>query len=50
MSKWRPNKSGCTYVIPDIHGLFDSLSLILNRILPLRKKDKIMVKVKRPKG
>lgn len=36
MSKWRPNPTGCIYVIPDIHGQANELKLILNRILPLR--------------
>jgi len=36
MSKYRPSDS-CVYVIPDIHGMYDELELILNRILPLRK-------------
>lgn len=42
MSKWRPRKEGCLFVIPDIHGEINSLQLILNRITPLRKKDKII--------
>lgn len=42
MSKWRPRKEGCLYVIPDIHGANSLLELILKRILPLRKKDKIV--------
>ena len=36
MSKLRPAES-CVYVIGDIHGMYDQLKLILNRILPLRK-------------
>jgi len=36
MSMWRPTEPGCLYVIPDIHGMYDQLQLILNRILPLR--------------
>ncbi len=36
MSKWRP-VDNCVYVIPDIHGMYEELELILNRILPLRK-------------
>lgn len=36
MSKWRPSDS-CLYVIPDIHGMYDELDLILKRILPLRR-------------
>lgn len=52
MSKFRPigrdkknihNKSiGCIYVISDIHGLYRSLRLILDRILPLRSEDKLI--------
>ena len=38
MSKWRPSNHNI-YVIPDIHGQLDSLTLILDRILPLKKKD-----------
>lgn len=45
MSKWRPSKN-CLYVIPDIHGKYNQLKLILNRILPLRNtggsQDKIV--------
>ena len=41
MSKWRPQKD-CLFVIPDIHGNYKELKLILNRILPLRKQDKIV--------
>jgi hypothetical protein len=41
MSKWRPGKE-CVYVIPDIHGRYDELSLILKRVLPLRKNDKLI--------
>lgn len=36
MSKFRPADS-CIYVIPDIHGMYNQLELILRRILPLRK-------------
>jgi serine/threonine protein phosphatase 1 len=36
MSKWRP-VDNCLYVIPDIHGMYNQLSLMLSRILPLRK-------------
>ena len=43
MSKWRPTKSGNIYVIPDIHGEVNMLNSIFNRILPLRKKDKIIL-------
>lgn len=44
MSKWRPRSlhNGCLYVIPDIHGAHNLLQLILKRITPLRKKDKIV--------
>lgn len=42
MSKWRPTKDGCLYVIPDIHGRYHELELILKRILPLRKRDKLI--------
>jgi serine/threonine protein phosphatase 1 len=35
MSKWRPSEQ-CLYVIPDIHGQYYQLELILSRILPLR--------------
>ena len=37
MSKWRPVETGCIYCIGDIHGQYEQLKLILNRILPLRK-------------
>lgn len=39
MSKWRPVKQNCLYVIPDIHGALDPLQKICDRILPLRKSD-----------
>jgi serine/threonine protein phosphatase 1 len=39
MSKWRPTDLDCLYVIPDVHGMYDQLQLILRRILPLRKSD-----------
>ena len=39
MGKWRPSELNCLYVIPDIHGMYDQLNLILKRILPLRKSD-----------
>lgn len=39
MSKWRPSPLNCYYVIPDIHGCFEALSVILERIIPLRKSD-----------
>lgn len=42
MSKWRPRKEGNIYVIPDVHGANSLLELILKRITPLRKKDKIV--------
>lgn len=35
MSKFRPTNN-CCYIIPDIHGQYKQLKLILNRILPLR--------------
>lgn len=45
MSKWRPSTE-CLYVIPDIHGQYHQLELILSRILPLRSiagvRDKII--------
>lgn len=39
MSKLRPVDKNCIYVIPDIHGMYDQLCLIFDRILPLRKSD-----------
>lgn len=39
MSKWRPAKQNCLYVIPDIHGALNPLQKICDRILPLRKSD-----------
>jgi serine/threonine protein phosphatase 1 len=39
MSKWRPVKKNCLYVIPDVHGSVDLLQKICDRILPLRKSD-----------
>lgn len=39
MSKWRPSKKDCIYVIPDVHGALSCLELICDRILPLRKSD-----------
>ena len=39
MSKWRPSKLNCLYVIPDVHGADDLLERVLKRILPLRKSD-----------
>ncbi len=41
MSKWRPTTE-CIYVIGDIHGNYDCLDQILNRILPLRPDDQIV--------
>lgn len=38
MSRWRPSNN-CLYVIPDIHGMYFGLQLILNRILPLRNSN-----------
>lgn len=39
MSRWRPSKLNCLYVIGDVHGKYEQLKLIFNRILPLRKSD-----------
>ena len=39
MSRWRPVPLNCLYVIPDVHGMYRQLRLVLNRILPLRKSD-----------
>jgi hypothetical protein len=36
MRMWRPAMK-CLYLIPEIHGNANSLELILNRVLPLRK-------------
>lgn len=36
MRKWRPTFK-CIYVIPEVHGNVQSLEVIFNRILPLRK-------------
>ena len=44
MSKWRPSKE-CIYVIPDVHGMYNELELILSRILPLRKTDGVKDKI-----
>ena len=44
MSKWRPSKE-CIYCIPDIHGMYDELELILSRILPLRKTKGVTDKI-----
>src|SRR5690349_19239000 len=41
MGKKRPMKKNCLYVIPDIHGAYNLLNLILKKILPLRKSDGI---------
>lgn len=38
VSKWRPSEDQNIYVIPDIHGNYDGLELLLNKITPLRKK------------
>lgn len=45
MSKWRPTKSGCLYIIPDIHGSYNMLQQICNRILPLRKTGGVQDKI-----
>ena len=42
MSKWRPRKKGNLYVVPDVHGAHSLLELVLKRITPLRKKDKVV--------
>lgn len=44
MGKWRPS-SECLYVIPDIHGMYNELELILSRILPLRKTNGVLDKI-----
>jgi hypothetical protein len=36
MRKWRPSFK-CIYLIPEVRGNIDSLEVILNRVLPLRK-------------
>jgi serine/threonine protein phosphatase 1 len=36
VTKWRPNKEGCLYVIPDVHGQLHQLKVICASILPLR--------------
>lgn len=36
MRKWRPTHK-CIYIIPEVHGNMNSLEVIFNRILPLRK-------------
>lgn len=43
-SKWRPTQGQCIYVFPDVHGNYHCLEILLNKILPLRKKhnDKII--------
>lgn len=38
-SKWRPVPSNCLYVIADVHGRYEQLKLIFNRIFPLRRSD-----------
>jgi hypothetical protein len=35
--KWRPTEHRAIYVIAEVHGNMNSLEVILNRILPLRK-------------
>jgi serine/threonine protein phosphatase 1 len=45
MSKWRPVSTDCLYVIPDIHGQYQQLRLICNRVLPLRKTDGVKDKL-----
>lgn len=35
MRKWRPTHK-CIYVIPEVHGNFNSLEIILDRLIPLR--------------
>ena len=45
MSKWRPSKNSCLYVIPDIHGAYSLLEKILKRILPLRKSGGVQDKI-----
>lgn len=46
MSKWRPTATGNIFCIPDLHGKLHELSIILDRILPLRNdknsKDKLI--------
>lgn len=44
VSKWRPSNQQCVYVFPDVHGNYHCLEILLNKILPLRKKhnDKIV--------
>lgn len=37
--KWRPTTLNCLYVIPNLGGGYQQLSLIFDRILPLRKSD-----------
>src|SRR5271157_3308563 len=41
MSKWRPSPA-CIFIIPDIHGHYSCLNLILKRILPLRIQDQLI--------
>ena len=38
VSKWRPSQNQNIYVFPDVHGNYDGLELLLNKITPLRKK------------
>jgi len=42
MSKWRPSSEKNTYVIGDIHGNYQCLKKLLDRILPLRPKDELI--------
>lgn len=44
-TKWRPSKTDCLYVIPDIHGASFLLQVVLKNILPLRKSDGIQDKI-----
>lgn len=39
MSRWRPVKKNCLYIVGDIHGSIDLLKKVCDRILPLRKSD-----------
>lgn len=39
LSKWRPAPKSNVYVIGDVHGRYDQLVRIFNRIFPLRKTD-----------
>ena len=44
MSKWRPSEE-CLYVIPDVHGAYSMLEMILKRILPLRTTGGVQDKI-----